>query len=150
VSRQPLAAAAAAVALCRQTLAVVAFPGAEGYGANSTGGRGGDVYHVTNLLDTGAGSLRNGSQTRRPPGARSSRRLWHDRIDDNVDDRQVEHHDCGQTAPGLGITLKDYTFNVSSSSTISNVVVRHIRAERATPTLRKTRWACWEAAACRT
>src|SRR5688572_10774150 len=38
--------------------AIPAYPGAEGGGAKSKGGRGGTVLEVTNLNDTGPGSLR--------------------------------------------------------------------------------------------
>ena len=40
------------------TPAVVAFPGAEGAGAQSLGGRGGRVIVVTSLADSGPGTLR--------------------------------------------------------------------------------------------
>ncbi len=44
----------------------IAFPGAEGYGANSIGGRGGQVIKVTNLDDNGLGSFREAVMTLGP------------------------------------------------------------------------------------
>src|SRR4051812_21380439 len=45
----------------------LAFPGAEGFGRLASGGRGGDVYKVTTLDDSGAGSLREGFRSANGP-----------------------------------------------------------------------------------
>ncbi len=49
----------AQVAPGADTQLLPAFPGAQGFGALASGGRGGEVAHVSNLNDNGAGSLRD-------------------------------------------------------------------------------------------
>lgn len=45
---------------------LLAFPGAEGFGAHTKGGRGGEVLFVTNLKDSGSGSFRAAAERNEP------------------------------------------------------------------------------------
>lgn len=108
----------------RKTGEVLAFPGAEGFGRWARGGRGGDVYHVTNLDDAGPGSLREGFRSATGP-----RTIVFD-VSGTIELKKklVLDKSCitvaGQTAPGDGITLKEFTFQIVRAT---NVVVRYLR-----------------------
>ncbi len=108
-----------------------AFPGAQGFGAYANGGRGGDVYTVTNLNSSGAGSLRYGIETA-PSSGRTIVFAVSGYIPINYNSdtgnqtlRIVQNNVtiAGQTAPGDGIGLKDGRILMTGN----NSVIRHLR-----------------------
>lgn len=102
---------------------VPAFPGAEGYGMYAKGGRGGRVIEVTNLEDSGAGSLRAAIEAEGP-------RTVVFRVGGAIQlkSKLVIKNPfitiAGQTAPGDGIAVYGFTFGAYSSH---DVVIRHMR-----------------------
>ena len=99
---------------------LLAFPGAVGGGKYATGGRGGEVYHVTNLNDSGAGSFRDAV-------SQSGRIVVFD-VSGTIELKsnilcQSNITIAGQTAPGgSGITLKNYKMGMSGD----NIICRYI------------------------
>jgi hypothetical protein len=103
--------------------ATIAFPGAEGAGRFAQGGRGGAVIRVTNLNDSGPGSLRAAVEAEGP------RTVVFDiggtiRLETPLRIRRGRITIAGQTAPGGGITLRDHALVVGAD----DVVIRHVRS----------------------
>lgn len=102
----------------------LAFPEAEGFGRFACGGRGGDVYHVTNLNDDGPGSLRTGIQAAAGP------RTIVFEVSGTIELKTPITVDksyltiAGQSAPGDGICLKDQTFRIKKAS---HIILRYVR-----------------------
>ncbi|WP_257668601.1 pectate lyase family protein [Parapedobacter tibetensis] len=107
--------------------AIPAFPGAWGGGMFTTGGRGGKVIAVTNLNDSGEGSLRAALAAKGP-------RIVVFRVagmikvkgDLNIDNPDITI--AGQSAPGDGICIAS-TLNINTH----NVIIRHLRVRRGVP-----------------
>jgi pectate lyase len=99
----------------------IAFPGAEGFGMYTTGGRGGKVMIVTNLDDAGPGSLREAVASKKP-------KIVVFAISGTIhlnSPLEIEANTtlAGQTAPGDGICVADYPVTIGGN----NVIVRYMR-----------------------
>ncbi|MCP3732495.1 pectate lyase [Sphingomonas sp. MG17] len=101
----------------------LAFPGAEGAGRFSQGGRGGRVLFVTNLDDSGPGSLRSAVETKGPRTILFSL-SGTIKLAKPLVIREGQVTIAGQSAPGDGITLRDHRLEVAAD----DVVIRYIRS----------------------
>ena len=104
---------------------IPAFPGAEGGGMYTFGGRGGKVYTVTNLNDRGPGSFREACE------AGGARIVVFNvsgiiRLETPIIVRAPYITIAGQTAPGDGVCIAGDSFQVDTH----DVIIRHMRFRR--------------------
>lgn len=123
MNKQLLASLAVSLLSMTANAQAPAFPGAEGHGRYVTGGRGGEIIHVTNLNDKGTGSFRaavNGSSKKIVVFDVSG-------VIPLASDLTIGANTTilGQTAPSPGITLRYYTIRPES-----NCIIRFLRFRR--------------------
>lgn len=101
---------------------VLAFPGAEGFGKYTSGGRGGEVFVVTNLNDSGPGSLREAVEANGPRSVVFSV----SGVIELESPLVIENDNitiAGQSAPNGGITITHYPTLIEAN----NVIIRYLR-----------------------
>ena len=104
---------------------IIAFPGAEGAGKFTKGGRGGDVYHVTTLQDSGPGSFRQGIESIEGPRTIVFDLSGTIRLKNDIKIKDVSYLTiAGQTAPGKGITFADRRLRIDNCS---HIIARFFR-----------------------
>ena len=99
-----------------------AFPGAEGFGKFTIGGRGGRVIEVMNLNDSGPGSVRAACEATGPRTVifRLSGTIA---LEKPLTIRNPYVTITGQTAPGDGICIRDYKVTFDTE----HVIIRYLR-----------------------
>jgi pectate lyase len=99
-----------------------AFPGAEGFGSTTVGGRGGRVIYVTNVDDSGAGSFRAALEASGPRTVVFQVRGTV-RLKSNIKIENPNITIAGQTAPGDGIQIRDASIFIFTN----DVVIRYLK-----------------------